>query len=90
MYPTVFLIYFISSAVILLAYLALTFQFSLPYNSWKGQCIVQFYSCLLLSFLWSKHVINHACYFQMITQLALNVHLFFIIILDCDKSDVSR
>ena len=53
-YPAVLLMYFISTAVILLASLALTVQVSLPYNKIgraSGQCIVQFYSCFLKSFL---------------------------------------
>jgi hypothetical protein len=55
-YPSVFLIYLISAAVILLASLVLKVQFSLPYNN-AGRAGV-FHNFILVFFIkWSKQLL---------------------------------
>ena len=58
MYPTVFLIYFTSAAVILLVSLALMVQFSLPYNKAGSVSVLySFIPVFFKVFLWSKPIV---------------------------------
>jgi len=57
-YSPVLLMYFISAAVILLAALSLTVQFSLPFNkTGRASVMYNFNLVFLRVFLWSKHII---------------------------------
>jgi hypothetical protein len=70
MYPAVIPICFICAAVILPASLAIKVQFSVPYNRAGRDGVLQSFVFLFLSsFLWSKLIVNKACYFWIVIQL---------------------
>jgi hypothetical protein len=78
-YPAVFLIYFISAAVILLASLAVMVHFSILCNRAVRMCIVHFYFLLIFSsLLWSKHIAYQASYIHTVIHFVINVQFFFI------------
>jgi hypothetical protein len=78
-HAVVVLVYLISTAVILLASLALTVQFSDPSNKARGAIVLYNFVIAFFRFLWSKHIVKKACYFQTVIQLYVIVHFFFII-----------
>jgi hypothetical protein len=66
---TIFLIYFLSAAVILLAYLALNVQFSLLYNrAARGSVLCCFIPVC---------VVTGDCCFQIVMQFLINFHFLF-------------
>jgi hypothetical protein len=72
-YPAVFLIHFISAAVILLEYLAFMVQFSVPYLRAGRDSVL--YSFILFYLQFS---VVYVCYFQMVIQFVINVHFVFV------------
>jgi len=72
MYPAVFLIYFNSAAVILLASLVLTVQFSLPYNkAGRPSALYNFIFVFFNVFCGRNILLNMSVIFQFLFSLLL-------------------
>jgi apolipoprotein N-acyltransferase len=68
--------YIIFAAVILLASLALLVQLLKQHKKCGRACVLYGLVLLCLLFLWSKHVVFNACYYQMVIEIVINVHFF--------------
>ena len=80
MYPAVFLVYFISAAVILLASLALMVQFSLPYNRAGKAGVLCSFILVFIKVFCGRNVLlimDVICKYVVI-RFVIDVHLFFI------------